>query len=247
MKQWFLPVVLMLTACQQTQKVTEQTAAQDTAAIKEGWTSAPPLPIGERDTVTIGKVLYNISDIDRAEFDAVPAHTPDPEKEKENILPYAEKVSRQGDSLVLKLDNGKTEILRTNHSDGDDYAEYVFLDYIPSLKAYLVYGQGYEYYDYLLVRASDGVTTHTIGIPQLSPDKRSFICSNADLVAGFTTNGFELFSMVNDTIAPVQERQPESWGPVMIKWKDARIFVAHLQERDAQMNETDRFVMLVPR
>jgi hypothetical protein len=40
MKQWFLPVVLMLTACQQTQKVTEQTAAQDTAAIKEGWAAA---------------------------------------------------------------------------------------------------------------------------------------------------------------------------------------------------------------
>jgi hypothetical protein len=258
MKQWFLPVVLMLTACQQTQKVQQisepavvpDTTARDTSLPQQAWTAPPPVAPEdwrERDTVTIGDVLYTVTDIDPAEFRAVPAYQPHPETEDENILPYAGKVSRRGDSLLLKLEDGRTEVLTTSHSDGDDAADYRFLDYIPALKAYLVYVVGYEYYHCMLVHAATGAKINTVSIPQLSPDKRSFICSNSDLVAGFTTNGFELFRVSGDNIMLAQERQPESWGPVMIKWKDAKSFVAHLQERDAQMNETDRFVMLVPR
>lgn len=265
MKQWFLSLTLMLTACQQTQQkqenqqTSEPAVVPDTMAIRDtsqkAWVAPPPVDPEdwrERDTVTIGDVLYMVTDIARAEFLAVPAYQPRPETEEKNILPYAGKVSRRGDSLLLKLAGGRTEALVTSHSKGDDGAdyndaEYRFLDYIPALKAYLVYVIGYEYYHCILVHAVTGAKINTVSIPQLSPDKRSFICSNSDLVAGFTTNGFELFRVAGDNIILVQERQPENWGPVMIKWKDAKSFVAHLQERDGQMNEKDRFVMLVPR
>ncbi len=267
MKQWLLLVALMLTACRQTQQtqkeqqipepavVPDTMAIQDTFPGQKTWMAPPPVnpeDWRERDTVTIGDVLYTVTDIDPAEYSAVPAYRPQPEVEDKNILRHAGKVSRRGDSLLLKLADGRTEVLTTSHSKGDDGADYSdadyrFLDYIPSMKAYLVYVVGYEYYHCMLVHAVTGAKINTVGIPQLSPDKRSFICSNSDLVAGFTTNGFELFRVSGDDIVLVQERQPENWGPVMIKWKDAKSFVAHLQECDAQMNEKDRFVMLVPR
>ncbi|MBO9153728.1 hypothetical protein ACFOTA_16030 [Chitinophaga sp. GCM10012297] len=248
MKRCLIPIgfALIATACQQPPAVrqiqdsihTDPTTA-DTADVV-----AEPT---ERDTVTIAGVLYNIIDISQAEFEAVPGYRPLPENEKENIARYAGKIFRSGDSLMLKLENDSMVVLKTNRSDNEDYADYHFLDYMPALKAYLVYVEGYEYFAYLLVDANMGRVTNTIGVPQLSPDKKMFVSSNEDLVAAFTTNGFELFRMGTDSLELVQERQPEKWGPVIIKWKDARSFVGHFNELDEEINRIGRYVKLVPR
>lgn len=247
MKRWFFPLAYMtIIACRQapSARQTQDSIKTDSLATATAVLSQ----LTERDTVTIGNVLYNIIDTDQAEFDATPDYKPSAEKEEENIARFAGKVSRIGDSLMLKLEKDSTIILKNNNkTDGDDYIDFTFLDYIPALNAYLVYAVGYEYFEYHLHDAATGRLTRTIGIPQLSPDKKFFVCSNSDLVASFTTNGFELFRMGKDSIEPVQERQPENWGPVTIKWKDARSFVAHFNERTKELDETDRYVKLVPR
>lgn len=241
-----LSFALIVAACQQNPAARQTQDPTQTDSIVPA-VAATLVVLTERDTVTINGILYNIADITQAEFDAVPGYHRSPENEKENIAQYAGKVSRTGDSLVLKLENDSTAVLKTNRSDDDNYANYHFLDYMPPLKAYLVYMEGYEYDTYLLVDANTGRLTYTIGIPQLSPDKKMFVSGNADLVAGFTTNGFELFRMGKDSIERMQERQPEKWGPEVIKWKDARSFVGHFHEVDDEMATTDRFVKLVPR
>ncbi|HWY35057.1 MAG TPA: hypothetical protein VNX68_10450, partial [Nitrosopumilaceae archaeon] len=51
-----------------------------------------------------------------------------------------------------------------------------------------------------------------------SPDKNYFISGNADLVAGFVFNGFDLYEIKNKKIHLIGRRELSNWGPEKIAW-----------------------------
>ncbi|WP_119079857.1 hypothetical protein [Chitinophaga alhagiae] len=236
-------LILLSMACQQ--QAPRQ--AVQAAGIGDSLSTVAPGPeaaaIAEiKDTVTIGGRLFTWSPIDKSEFDAIPEMQPDT-SEAVNIAKAPEgRVVRSGDSLIFSLINGGRHVVVNNHHDGDDFAQFTYQGFIPELQHWLVLNIGYEWFSYDLISARTGALLRTIGIPQFSPDKKYFIAANADLVAQFNDNGFELYEVRESGPVLVQEYQAEKWGPAKIKWKDANTFYAEIREVDTQMEETIRHV-----
>jgi hypothetical protein len=239
MKQLFTVFVIALfAACGQAPAGTA-TGAQEA---RDTFATAPVMPVGqESDTVTIGGRLFVWSHIEKSEFDAVPEMAPDT-SEAVNIAAAPERVHRSGDSLVFSLENGGQKVLVNNHNDNEDMALYTYQAYIPEAQSWVVLNMGYEWFSYVLVNVRSGELQHTLGFPQLSPDKRFFIASNADLVAQFNPNGFELYEIRKNGPVMIQNYIAESWGPEKIKWKDADTFYAEISQVDEQMESTTRYV-----
>ncbi|SIN67407.1 hypothetical protein SAMN04488055_0496 [Chitinophaga niabensis] len=229
---------LYLVSCQQSSKTEEGT--KDSTVTD---TDAAAVII---DTVTIGHQLYNITTSTAAEFQQVPEFLADT-SEAVNILRDSMRVRRAGDSLILTLANGLQKVMVNNNNHTEEYTQYTYQAYLPAIEHWVVFNAGYEWHSYELVNARNGEMTRTIGFPELSPDKRFFICSNTDLMAAFTLNGFQLFQLTPD-LNPVllQERELVNWGPATIKWKDATNLVALQHYLDAQSNEHERFIRLTP-
>ncbi|RPE05658.1 hypothetical protein EGT74_25120 [Chitinophaga lutea] len=240
MKQ-MLPVFLVLTfaACQQQPGGATQAVKDSVVTVSAA--PAATATVSPTDTVTIGGRLFRFTDIGQSEFDAVPALVPDT-SEAVNLARVPSRVQRSGDSLIFSLENGGQKILVNNHSDNDDYAQFIFQAYLPETQHWLVLHNGYEWFSYDLVSARDGEVIQTIGVPQFSPDKKYFIASNADLVAQFTDNGFELFEVRKDGPVEIHSGMLDNWGPVIIKWKDANTLVGEIKTVNEQMEETTRFV-----
>ncbi len=240
MKQ-MLPVFLVLTfaACQQQPGTTTQAVRDSTLSVSAAPVAA--ITAAESDTVTIGGRLFRFVDIDQGEFETVPGLEPDT-SEAANIARAPSRVQRIGDSLIFSLENGGQKILVNNHSDNDDYAQFLFQAYLPETQHWLVLHNGYEWFSYEMVSARNGELISTIGVPQFSPDKKYFITANADLVAQFTDNGFELFEVRKDGPVEIYSGMPEKWGPVTIKWKAADTLVGEIKTVNEQMEETTRFV-----
>lgn len=245
MKRFLLPVLLVTyAACQQpatsaTQETPQEAAPDSTIARQQ-----PVLT--ELDTISIGGRLYNITEGKQEEFDAIAGMTT-ADSETQSIAKGQGLVRREGDSLIFQLENGAQKVLLNNLSDNDAYAEYHYQGYLPDLKHWVVYNAGYEWFSYDLVSRRTGEVIHTIGIPQLSPDKKYFLCSNSDLVAGFTDNGIQLYENRQGSIRQLDFRVLEKWGPVGIKWKNADTLLAHIIIVNQDMEETSRYVRLIPR
>lgn len=233
-------IVLICAACQQ-KPAPAATALQDSLQTPELAPSAVEEPVNAKDTVTIGDRLFYFRDVAQSEFDAIPALVPDT-SEAANIATAAGKVVRSGDSLIMQLGNGGQKVLVQNHHDGDDYAQFTFQGYMPEIQRWLVLNIGYEWFSYELISTHTGESISTIGIPRFSPDKKYFLTSNADLVAEFTTNGFELYQITKDGAVAAQNYFPEKWGPVDIRWKDANTLYGEIKEVNEQMEETTRYV-----
>lgn len=224
----------------------QQQPGKVTAAIQDSVLTVTAEPVAaaageDADTVTIGGRLFSWSAIDKSEFDAIPEMQPDT-SEAVNISRAPGRVARSGDSLIFSLENGGQKVLLNNPEDNDNMALYTFLGFMPELQHWVVFNSGYEWSSYELINARNGEQISTLGIPQLSPDKKYFITANADLVAQFNTNGFELFENRKEGLVPIQHYMPETWGPIKIKWKNADTFYAEISEVNKQMEETIRHV-----
>lgn len=200
------------------------------------------------DTVTIGGQLYNMTVITEEEYMGVPEWSPVDTSESAKILPDSARVHRVGDSLVLTLGNGQQKVMVNNNNDNDEYTQYSYEAYLPALQHWVVFNAGYEWHSFELIDSRTGEMTRTIGFPELSPDKKYFICSNTDLMAAFTLNGFQLFQ-VTPSLKPVllQEQELENWGASTIKWKDGKTLLALQHYLDKESNEHQRFIRLTPR
>ncbi|MRG43701.1 hypothetical protein GFS24_01180 [Chitinophaga sp. SYP-B3965] len=199
------------------------------------------------DTVTIGGQLYNITLATQGEYDQIPEWRSDT-SEAVNILPDSARVRRAGDSLILTLANGQRKVMVNNNSDNDEYTQYAYQKYLPALQHWVVFNAGYEWHSYELIDSRTGEMTRTIGLPELSPDKKHFICTNTDLMAAFTLNGFQLFQLTPEG-KPVllQEQELHNWGATTIKWKDDKNLLALQHYLDPKSDEHTRYIRLSPR
>lgn len=81
----------------------------------------------------------------------------------------------------------------------------------------MVYATYYESYDYLLIDNGSGAITHTWGLPVISPDGHHFVTVNKDLLAGFTSNGIQLYKNKSSPKL-LGEHLLDKWGSDDIKW-----------------------------
>lgn len=214
----------------------ELPSAKDTAAASE---------FGLPDTVTIHGQLYRVVPSTEELFNSAPEFKPDTSEAK-NIAQWKDKAHRNGDTLILQLRNGAEKRLVQNHNDDDGFEDYVFQGYIPALKSFVVWRNGYEYYDVLLVHESAGEVVNTIGLPQVSPDGKRFITCNTDLVAAFTANGFEYYGVTANGLEKQYEYNPDKWGPSVIKWLDGQWLVGKFGVLTKDMEVIEHYVRLMP-
>lgn len=211
-------------------------AARDTFAKSE---------YGLPDTLTIGSQLYRVVPSTEELFESAPEFRPDTAESK-NIARQADRVRREGGMLIFKLGNGSEKSLGNIGSDGEDFEEWVYQGYLPQLKSFVVWKNGYEYFDVQLLNEQTGELTRTIGLPQVSPDGKKMIACNTDLMAAFTTNGLEYYANPPEGLVLQYEYQPEKWGPEVIKWLDNNVLVGKFNVLTKDMDQVVQYVRLEP-
>jgi hypothetical protein len=131
-------------------------------------------------------------------------------------------VYREDTILVLKFANGHSArlISTPNSSDDSKILLYTYIREIKIRNSYFVANSFYEGGDCSLWNKTTGKETRVWGYPLVSPDGKTFVCYNLDLIGHFTTNGFQVFT-VNEGKAELRwtEEIPE-WGPAECRWKD---------------------------
>lgn len=173
------------------------------------------------DTFMIADKVFRLKEgLTKSDFDELVSFAFDT-SEVRNLLKDSALVKRSGDTLTFKIANGKKVTLADNkNTDGDEYADYDYMGYLTDIKHFVVFGAFYEWYNYLLISEKTGDTILLRGEPVLSPDKKLLVSGNLDLVAGFTENGFELYSVENATLKLIGKKELSSWGPQELKWKN---------------------------
>lgn len=96
------------------------------------------------------------------------------------LAEFHDAVTRAGDDLTFKLDNGKTKLVHSNRKEceqlpiGDCYI-YKLVGYIPTSRQFVLRQLAYEAVFVTLVSRRTGATTNLEGYPRLSPDGTRFI------------------------------------------------------------------------
>jgi hypothetical protein len=171
------------------------------------------------DTITIGSNIYKMQDLQDTnvvfEIFDFPGDSDSLSIEKNKDV-----ARREGDTLFLKCDNGKTAKLKTNNSDGDDAMFFNFKYINKDINAFVVFCYYYESYAVWLINKNNADTLIAINYPVVSPDKKQFACANIDLEAAFTLNGIQLFKVQNNAFIANGVRELSKWGPEKIMWKN---------------------------
>jgi hypothetical protein len=237
MKKILLVIALLATACNH-QKTVSQPAVDTTQKVKAS------LPI---DTLQLGNKSFLVYDLDQSPFSGEPVVESD--SAELQLLHHETRghVKREGDSLIITLDNGQHKVFVSNShpAQDDSYTEYTYTGYIPDIKAYGIYCTYYESFEYKLVDQTNGETISTWGPPIISPNKKNFLCVSYDLEARFSANGFQLFTYQNGKIIPVGETELDNWGPGQVKWIDDSSFIAEHITLDSNMAKIIKPVKMV--
>jgi hypothetical protein len=145
------------------------------------------------------------------------------EMEKYYIALDKDRVRREKNRLILKLANGDSLIYANTDTDDEDYANYDYKGTIKELDYFILHGVYMEYWDYVLINAKNGKLVRVSGYPCLSPDKKKIATANFDLMAAFTFNGLEMYSVKKDSLTAEWKKDFDKWGPEKICWKNDSI------------------------
>jgi len=130
---------------------------------------------------------------------------------------YKNLIKRDSNDLYVKLKNGKWKklILRDDYDEAGHTFEHFFEKYnFYSIRVQWGEGNGYK-----LINYDNGEVTDIIGRPYFSPNGKYMIAINADIEAGYSANGFQLFENNNGKLKKLITFEPE-WGPFSAKWID---------------------------
>jgi len=125
--------------------------------------------------------------------------------------------------LSLKLANGKTVKYVDVKSEDDSIqiergVHYEFKYYFEDIEYYLLDVGLWEGGYGLLVNRKNGLSKEITGLPYISKNHKKIICINEDLESGYTTNGIELYTVLNDSLQTEFRKSIEGWGPADISW-----------------------------
>lgn len=228
-------ITLILFSCGTDKK--DETVVQEPTIIKT--------LISETDTFYGGGNLLAVKDTTESVFKSLFSFKRDT-SEKNNIARDAAFVSRIGDTLYLKLDNGDVKKLISNrNSESDDFLAYDYIEKINDIGYYLVFVSYYEAFQYLMINAKTGKETYMCGSPAVSPNKKYLAASCCDLQAGFVFNGIEMYDVEKDSLKLNWKRELRKWGADDITWLNDHTLIAKKQAVDtATSNLVSSFIKL---
>jgi len=132
--------------------------------------------------------------------------------------------SANDSTLILFLANNKQ--LQLPKWDNEQDAGYNFEHYFASIDYYLLHVQYGEGNGWMLVNRKNGFKKNIIGEPYISPDGKRILTVNSDLIAGYSENGIELFSISGDTLKTEFQLDVDSWGATGAKWlSDKKVII----------------------
>jgi hypothetical protein len=201
--------------------------------------------ISELDTFYGGGNLLVVADTSETVFSSFYNFKRDT-SETRSIKKNANSVSRIGDTLFLKLDNGTTKKLKSQTgSEGEDFAAYTYIAKLSDINYYVVFCSGMEWFSYLAINAKNGKETYLCGAPAVSPNKKYLVSSCCDLQAGFVFNGIEMYNIEKDSLKLNWKRELTKWGADDITWMNDHVLIAKkLQVDSASSNLVSSFIKL---
>lgn len=129
----------------------------------------------------------------------------------------------ESDRVEIKLLNGQT--IKLELDSNSDEKDFAFTHHFKQLKLLLFRVQWGEGNNYALIDQMNGKKTYIIGRPFFFHDKKFMMAINCDLEAQYSSNGFELFELVNRDFKKIWKYDPMTWGPVDLKWLDSSVMV----------------------
>lgn len=221
----YLPILLaaVLFSCTETKSNSQQHSTDSSSNLVDSSSSniatAVATPI---DTFKIGNKLFLVYDLG--------ADSPFEEESESADKPEAkdEHVTREGNTLTIVTENGKTTLKNNLTDTYADYIKFTYRGYYPEIKQFGVSCSLYESGSFLLVNQVTGQNVRTLSAPIISPDKKHVICKSLDLEAGFEVNGIELYTYENDKLTKVGRTvfNKYEWGPGQMKWADNNTLIA---------------------
>lgn len=184
--------------------------------------------VAEKDTFLISHYRFYIQPASAGEYDNKYIRSFEG-TEEEHLKQDAAKVRRQGLKLLFKCRNGREAVLENRLTEGEDHVEYEYLGQLHDESYYVVSANFYEWYNYFLINQANGDTVVLRGLPILSPNGKMILSGNADLFAGFTDNGYELYRVTNDGLMLLGTRELLTWGPEATYWQnDSELMVQRI-------------------
>jgi hypothetical protein len=136
-------------------------------------------------------------------------------------------VTRKGNKIFVKLQNGKT-IARTDvpckESDetlcmSTKFWDYSVYDYLKDARYLLVEKHSYEYSEYELISTVDGVSLTIQGLPTFSHDNKRFIVNVNPIYNDFVSR-LEVWRIEGGKFINELSFEPEGWPSVDTKWSN---------------------------
>ncbi len=135
-------------------------------------------------------------------------------------------------------------MMNSDDDDPDKFVHFAYQGFDRALGQYVIFGMYYEWFTYELIDFQSGDTTRTWNEPVVSPDRDKFIVGNADLEAGFTSNGIQLFSNTHPAKL-IAQRELMNWGPASIRWKsNDEVYVKVLKWEEKVAKTVEDYVKL---
>jgi hypothetical protein len=139
--------------------------------------------------------------------------------EKFQLTQFKKSVERKDKTLVLKIDSG-TDLVLEDRENGDNVERFSFRDYVKDINSYIIEIQYFEGGAYCLINKSSGKKITIPGLIKISPDKTRIVSYNEDLISRYTTNGFVIYRLINNSFLKEYELEIDDWGPSKADWTD---------------------------
>ena len=131
-------------------------------------------------------------------------------------------------TLVLKLDNGDTmsfgRYVEEKHWNDVNFIGYIFEHYFDKIDYYLLFIHYYEGNSWMLINRKNGFKKAINGLPYISKDNKKIIAINSDLYAGYSFNGIELYTILEDSLKTEFSKETK-WGALDVKWINENEFL----------------------
>jgi hypothetical protein len=125
---------------------------------------------------------------------------------------------RDTSGLFIKMKNGEWTLISLDPmtDEVDNTFEHYFKDYgYYSVRTQWGEGNGYK-----LINDLTGEITNLFGRPYFSPNRQYIISVNADIEAGYSENGFQLFENNKGRLLHLGNYEPSNWGLMKALWID---------------------------
>jgi hypothetical protein len=176
----------------------------------------------KRDTLVINSKVYYLDSIPEATFESLKKDI-----EKKHVTESIDdtvNVIRDSLRLIFHLRNGVDSVLVNDTTESwSNYVDYGYMKACPEIDYWLVDITLYEGSMYLLLDRENGEKIWIWGRPVLSPNNKYFVCYSFDLEAGYDSNGFQLFEVINNKAILRFSKEIADWGPTEIRWKNDTI------------------------